>query len=617
MARDLVVRIVGDSSSLERSLKRSEKATRQFGVSVAGLGRTAVGFAGITSAAILTGRAIRGAFSELAESERVTAQTNAVLKSTGGVANVTAEQVRALGDEVLRYSGIDDEAVRSAANLLLTFKQVRNEVGEGADIFNRATKAAVDLSVAGFGDLSSTAKQLGKALNDPIRGTTALRRAGVTFTAAQEATIRSLVETGRALEAQKIILKEVESQVGGSAAAFGDTLPGKVAKAQESLKNLGATILEDVAPAIEKMADGLNSLLSGDATGGATINLPLNATIDQVRKVREELARVGGEGSLAVKALDKTIEHMNATLFHTLDTLESLRAQRFPTEDQAGGRRGIDLPETTLPFRIRQLQAQGETVASARAVKEFIDPIVANLEAIIESGRLQGKRLSVARKRLLDATRLQTEAQETIAAAQQDAAAKTAAASKKHADAVRNAAEKQEQAAKDIAAKLREATDQFRNQIGPLFGGLPDDVLRAQRRRELGLPGIDPRSLVTGLRDQTAAFAANQRNLARLARAGAPSGLIAELQGRGLEVAPQIAALAGASRQIQRQFFQAFKQREAAARKAAERPINLNVQVFLKDSDITDKVIVQAQKKARQQGGQRRGRHGGQKIALG
>ena len=119
---------------------------------------------------------------------QVAAQTQAVLKSTGGSANVTAGDVDVLATSLSRLSGVDDEAIASAENLILTFKNVRNEVGEGNAIFDRATLAALDLSKAAggaFGDLPTTAKQLAKALNDPVKGMTALGRAGVTFTASR------------------------------------------------------------------------------------------------------------------------------------------------------------------------------------------------------------------------------------------------------------------------------------------------------------------------------------------------------------------------------------------------------------------------------------------------
>ncbi|HUH10931.1 MAG TPA: hypothetical protein VLZ73_10310, partial [Brevundimonas sp.] len=150
---------------------------------------------------------------------------------------------------------MDDEAIQSGANLLLTFKNVKNEVGDGANIFDRATQSAADLSAAGFGDMSATSKQLGKALNDPIKGITALSRSGVTFTEQQKEQIKTLVASGKTLDAQKIILGEVESQVGGAAAASA-TAGEKMSVAWGNFKEgVGTAML----PFIDKAANAVTT----------------------------------------------------------------------------------------------------------------------------------------------------------------------------------------------------------------------------------------------------------------------------------------------------------------------------------------------------------------------
>ena len=173
----------------------------------------------------------------LFRSEKVTAQTNAVLKSTGGIANVTQKQIEDLGTSIMRKSGMDDEAVKSAENLLLTFTNVRNEAGKGNDVFSQATKITADLSVAFGKDLNSSAILVGKALNDPVKGLSALSRVGIQFSEDQKKVIKGLVESGDTMQAQKLILKELETQVGGSAAAYGQTLSGKLNIAKEDRKS--------------------------------------------------------------------------------------------------------------------------------------------------------------------------------------------------------------------------------------------------------------------------------------------------------------------------------------------------------------------------------------------
>jgi hypothetical protein len=249
LARKLVVEIVGDSSSLERAFGRASKSGQTMGYKIQ---RGAL----LAGSALTAGLAVAAkiGFGELAKGQEVAAQTEAVLKSTGAVANVTAQEVAGLAQEQSNLTGIDDELIQSGENLLLTFKNIHNEVGKGNDIFNRATKSALDLSKAGFGSVETTAKQLGKALNDPVRGMTALGRAGVTFSQQQRDAIKAMVETGNTLGAQRLILKEVESQVGGSAAAWGTTLPGQLAKARNAFEEMAAGLTVILLPALLKVS---------------------------------------------------------------------------------------------------------------------------------------------------------------------------------------------------------------------------------------------------------------------------------------------------------------------------------------------------------------------------
>ncbi len=190
-----------------------------FSTSASGVMKAALGAAVIARAASAAKDFIGSSLDEAREAQKVGAITEQIIQSTGGAAKVTASDVGNLATAISLKAGIDDEAVQSAANLLLTFKNVRNEAGKGANIFDRATAAAADLSAAGFGDLNGASKQLGKALNDPVKGITALSRSGVTFTEQQKAQIKAMVASGDVLGAQKIILGEVESQVGGTAEA--------------------------------------------------------------------------------------------------------------------------------------------------------------------------------------------------------------------------------------------------------------------------------------------------------------------------------------------------------------------------------------------------------------
>lgn len=249
--------------------KAGRRSGKAFGGGMkAGVGKIA-GLLGAGFAAVKVKDFLGDAIGEARESQKVAALTTQVIKSTGGAANVTAKQVGNLASAISNKTGIDDQAIQTGANLLLTFKNVRNEAGKGNKVFDQATQAAIDLSAAGFGSIDSASKQLGKALNDPINGIAALGRSGVTFTEDQKKLIKGFVEQGDMLSAQKIILGEVKSQVGGAAEASA-TAGEKLAV---SWGNFKETIGTALLPIIDKLATFLSEkLLPGMVALGPEIS---------------------------------------------------------------------------------------------------------------------------------------------------------------------------------------------------------------------------------------------------------------------------------------------------------------------------------------------------------
>lgn len=227
-------------TGLSKGFKDAEKGSKILLASIVALAAGAVAF-GIKSVKAFQ------------ESQDILAQTNAVIKSTGGAAGVSAVQVQLLGSKFQYLTKFSDETVRTGENLLLTFTKI------GKDIFPRATEVMLDMSQALGQDVKNSAIQLGKALQDPILGVTALRRVGVNFSDSQKVMIQRLVATGKSAEAQRLILKELETEFGGSAKAAGQTFGGQLAKLKNNLGDLeeevGEVILKSLAPLIGKIND--------------------------------------------------------------------------------------------------------------------------------------------------------------------------------------------------------------------------------------------------------------------------------------------------------------------------------------------------------------------------
>jgi murein DD-endopeptidase MepM/ murein hydrolase activator NlpD len=205
----------------------------------------------------------KSANEEAREAQKVGARTTNVIKTTGGAANVTAGQVGKLAEAISKKTGVDDEAVQAGSNVVLTFTKIRNEAGKGNDIFNRTTVAANDMAVALGKSNPAAARILGKALNDPIKGMTALSRVGITFTEGQTKQVAAMVKSGNILGAQKLILAQVEERYKGAGEA-GATAGDKLRVSWDNFKEqVGTAIL----PLIDKLATFLTNKVIPAASG--------------------------------------------------------------------------------------------------------------------------------------------------------------------------------------------------------------------------------------------------------------------------------------------------------------------------------------------------------------
>lgn len=178
---------------------------------------------------ITVGKDITGA---ALDAEQAQAQLNAVLESTNGAAGLSADQINELANAYSTLTMFDDEAIVGAESVLLTFTEI------GEDVFPTAVESILDVSQALGQDLQSSTVQIGKALNDPIAGISALSRVGVSFTEDQKEMIKSLVESGDTMGAQKIILAELQKEFGGSAEAAGQTMAGQLAILNNEFENV-------------------------------------------------------------------------------------------------------------------------------------------------------------------------------------------------------------------------------------------------------------------------------------------------------------------------------------------------------------------------------------------
>lgn len=256
----------------------SAAATLAGRLGVAG-GALAVGIGAATFAAQ---RGVR-AFSDY---DRQLRTSTALVSATGLAAGRTADDIERLSREIGLGTLAATNEVRQAAGQLLTFRSIAGET------FDRTMRAAQDLAAVGFGSVSSSAVQLGKALEDPIQGISALNRSGITFSATQREQIRNFVETGRVAEAQRLILAQVEKQVGGAGLAAAGGLAGAFDSLTEQAGRWFELVGQRTADVI-RLRNGLLGL--ADAIG-------------VMNERMEAVGTVGGRLSLARQELQQLID---------------------------------------------------------------------------------------------------------------------------------------------------------------------------------------------------------------------------------------------------------------------------------------------------------------------
>jgi hypothetical protein len=243
-----------DGAAVKKGLARLNASMKRFGVGIAKAAGAlaafgAAGLAGMIAAAVKLNSIGEAARSSDARLQSITKQMGIF----GDQSEKVSDRLLDLADAQARQLGIDDDVIAATQSKLMTFAELAKSADVMGGAFDRATMAAVDMAAAGFGTAEQNAVQLGKALNDPIKGINSLTRSGITFTAEQKKLIATLVETGKMGQVQNLVLKAIEAQVGGTAAATAD--------ASERIKVSLNQLVESFAKPFSQGFDGLPGAL--------------------------------------------------------------------------------------------------------------------------------------------------------------------------------------------------------------------------------------------------------------------------------------------------------------------------------------------------------------------
>lgn len=266
---DLIAKIGGFEEGMDRASRTADKKTREIernararakeiekafdgiGAAIAG------GFAGIT-----IGTVFAKFITETKEAEQEQAQLAAVVKSTGMAAGYSVGQLNDMAAALAQSSVFSEGDINKAQTRLLSY------TGVVGDQVPKAMQAVIDMSSRLGVDLNQAAETIGKALDVPSEGLSALSKQGFRFTDDQKKVVEQLERTGKTAQAQKIILDALESSYGGAAAAARDTFGGALAALQNNIDDL---LTGDSGSMVElkNSVETLNSTLSSDATKSA------------------------------------------------------------------------------------------------------------------------------------------------------------------------------------------------------------------------------------------------------------------------------------------------------------------------------------------------------------
>lgn len=437
----LTIDLLLKTGAFETDTKRSEKRLKE-------LKREAIETGKAVGTGLAAGVGIATAFlakyvANTVEAEKVSAQLMARLKDTGSVAGRSLQQLNEQAEHLSKVTVFDDEAIGDAQAMLLTFTEIRDVE------FDKAIESALDLATVMGMDATQAAKLLGKALQDPEKGLTALAKAGVVFTAAERERIKQMVEAGKVAEAQELILKKLEGTMGSAAEAARNTLGGALQGLMNDFDNLlegdvSQGGLKGTVDAIAELSetindpqlkDGIDSLASGLLT---TANYAVEAaaklgnlistytswlknqgfmqgeTIDQLEKQRDRLVQQRGsvlgriananDGELDKKIaeIDNEIERLKAqgkALFSDTDQMpdsffRGTRKPRGPAEPEdspskgGSGRKGASGGKSTnwIEEDMRKLKEMVEVEARAR---EEFDAMAASLAGPVAEANYQ------------------------------------------------------------------------------------------------------------------------------------------------------------------------------------------------------------------------------------
>ena len=227
---NLKIKLEAETAKFTEEINKAKKSLDGFGKTHGGINLTKIAIGGLATAALAATGAVVSFVSSLGdgikiyeETERYMARTEAQLRATGAAVGFSSSQLDEFARSVAMNTLASTDGVRQAISVMMTFKSVTGES------FKEAIKLSQDLAETCGTDISSEARNLGRALESPADAISILKRKGIELTSEQQNLINSFVETGDKAKAQEVIFKALQERVGGTGEGSAkDTLSGSL-----------------------------------------------------------------------------------------------------------------------------------------------------------------------------------------------------------------------------------------------------------------------------------------------------------------------------------------------------------------------------------------------------
>ncbi|MBH1835470.1 phage tail length tape measure family protein [Stenotrophomonas maltophilia] len=366
---DVIAEVGGFASGLDKSERRAEKWRKKVEAE-AKLAGIALGTA-IAAAVVMIGRNTIAA-------EREVAQLDAIIRSTGGAAGYTRQQLLDMADTLSSKSTFSGGEIVEAQTRLLSYSGIL------ASNIPRAMQAVIDQSARLGISVTQSAETIGRALESPSKAAAALAQQGfgAAFTKEVRGTIDELVKAGKEGEAQVMILEILEESYAGAAQAARDTFGGALQALGNTLNDIttaGDGSLRGATDAVNELIatlndpatrEGFNNLISGAVEAIGTL-AQFSATTGNVAKfVAEELAaRFNGPDATDVIRVQERIERLQRTIDavqngrRTLG-LSTLNASELIPSDL------LSRPETVIQRLRGEIEAEQRKLAEGQRMME-------------------------------------------------------------------------------------------------------------------------------------------------------------------------------------------------------------------------------------------------------